>query len=149
MKQLFHLIDNALLAFEPINNEDWHIVSDATEMEKYLYSQTEVETCWLDLRQEHSLIFKLTTREQRDYWDKEIVPIILARLKEVGYMEYANDIEADLFNCHLNIKHIQKHPLWNAVFKAYKKGSFPCGWLGDYSNGKLVVFNPNSHHTSN
>ena len=142
MKQLFHLIDNALLAFEPINNEDWHIVSDATEMEKYLYSQTEVETCWLDLRENCSLIFKLTDEKFRDYWDKEIVPVIQSRLEEVGYADYLNDIEADLLNCYLNIKHIQKYPLWNAVFKAYKKGVFPCGWLGDYPEGKLVVFHP-------
>ena len=142
MKQMFDIIDNHLLDFETAENPNWHFISNIDEMKTYLYSQTEVETCWLDLRENCSLIFKLTDEKFRDYWDKEIVPVIQSRLEEVGYADYLNDIEADLLNCYLNIKHIQKYPLWNAVFKAYKKGVFPCGWLGDYPEGKLVVFHP-------
>ena len=73
---------------------------------------------------------------------KRLCPLSNPDWKKPEYADYLNDIEADLLNCYLNIKHIQKYPLWNAVFKAYKKGVFPCGWLGDYPEGKLVVFHP-------
>lgn len=144
MKLLFDVIDNKLLEFDNIETStNWHLINDHKEMETYLHSQTEVETCWLDLRENNSLILELTSVDERITWDKEITPIIQERLKEVGYTQYLSDIEMDLFNCHLNIKHITKNNLWNAIFKAYKKGCFPCGWLGRYPEGKLVVFNPN------
>ena len=145
MKQLFNIIDNKLLTFDTNENMDWHFINNIEEMETYLYSQTAVDTCWLDLRENNSLILKLTNAQERATWDKEIVPIIQSRLKEVGYIEYLNDIEMDLFNCHLNITHLLKNKLWNSIFKAYKKGNFPCGWLGSYPEGKLVVFNPNDN----
>ena len=84
MKQMFDIIDNRLLDFETAENPNWHFVSNIDEMKTYLYSQTEVETCWLDLRENCSLIFKLTDEKFRDYWDKEIVPVIQSRLEEAG-----------------------------------------------------------------
>ena len=96
MKQLFNVIDNKLLTFDTIENMDWHFINNIEEMETYLYSQTAVDTCWLDLRENNSLILKLTNAQERATWDKEIVPIIQSRLKEVGYIEYLNDIEMDL-----------------------------------------------------
>ena len=45
MKQLFDVIDNKFLAFDTIENMDWHFINNIEEMETYLYSQTSVDTC--------------------------------------------------------------------------------------------------------
>jgi hypothetical protein len=33
-------------------------------------------------------------------------------------------------------------PLHESMWEAYKEGCFPCGWKGDFPNGKLSVFFP-------
>ncbi|MDO4229990.1 MAG: nuclear transport factor 2 family protein [Capnocytophaga sp.] len=141
MKQIIQIIDNKLFAFEPIDNADWEFVSDKNECEKFLYSQ-QVKEIWLDLREHNSLILShsMSADEEQDW--KVLCQDIAERLDELGYGDYANDVQADLENCYLNIKHKANHPLWNMLYKAYKNGVFPCGWKGKFPKGKLVVFHP-------
>lgn len=142
MKYDFNFLNSKLLSFEIIENADWHIITEKSELESFLYSQTQVENCWLDLRENEYLVLDYATDEEKNWWNHEIIPSIEWRLKSVGYHDYLNDIEMDLFNCYLNIKHRLKNPLWNAINKAYHKGAFPCGYLGEFPHGKLVIFHP-------
>ena len=54
-----------------------------------------------------------------------------------------SDIDADLFNCYLNNKYKKNYPIWNMIEDAYFNGFWPCGWEGNYPDGKLVVFKLN------
>jgi hypothetical protein len=46
-------------------------------------------------------------------------------------MNFFDDIHGDFVE-------IARGKLW----EAYKEGCFPCGWKGDFPNGKLSVFFP-------
>lgn len=140
MKYDFNFLNRQLFSFELIENKDWHIITDKKELETFLYRQS--GNGWLDLRENEYLILSHATDEEKKWWREDILPSIEWRLKSVGYEDYLNDVEMDLLNCYLNIKHRLKNPLWNAVNKAYHKGAFPCGYLGEFPNGKLVVFHP-------
>lgn len=132
MRNILNIVDNHLFAFESVDSEDWEIITDPKQAEHYLAEKT-----WLHLRQENS--------QTLDYDEKEwqaITNDIRKLLKRKNYTHFDGVVEADLLNCHLNIKHRLKNPLWNVIFKAYKKGVFPCGWQGEYPAGKLVVFHP-------
>lgn len=146
MKPIIPIIDRYLFAFEPIDNPEWEFISDKTETEKFLYSQ-DVKEIWLDLREHNSLILShpMSADEEKDW--QILSENIAERLDRLGYGEYTNDVEADLLNCYLNIKHKAMNPLWNMLYKAYKKGVFPCGWKGKFPKGKLVVFHPKHRST--
>ena len=32
---------------------------------------------------------------------------------------------------------------YEKVFKVYKMGGWPCGWKGEYMEGKMIVYLPN------
>jgi len=101
----------------------------------------------VDLRESNSLILKLSTDEDDNFWDEYAVPAInklnSLHLEEGLKDSLFSDIDADLFNCYLNNKYKKNHPFWNMIEDAYFKGGWPCGWEGKYPEGKLVVFKLN------
>lgn len=140
MRPIIDLIDNHLFSFDPIANTDWEVLTDREKAEIYLYND-DVEEVWLDLREKNDLDWDFPHESQEPAW-KLLQEDILQVLQKAGFEAYYDEVEYDLLNCYLNIKHKQNNPLWNQVFKAYKKGAFPCGWKGEYPKGKLVVFHP-------
>ena len=116
--------------------------------QRYAYQQYDLETVWADSRESNSLILKLSTDEDDNFWDEYAVPAIEKKLNSLHLEEGLKDslfseIDADLFNCYLNNKYKKNHPIWNMIEDAYFKGFWPCGWEGKYPEGKLVVFKLN------
>ncbi|MDO5105251.1 hypothetical protein [Capnocytophaga sp.] len=140
MRPIIDLIDNHLFSFEPISAVDWKMLTDKDQAEAFLYNDDN-ETVWLDLREKNDLDWTFPRDSQETEW-KVLQKDILEALQKAGFEAYYDEVEYDLLNCYLNIKHKQNNPLWNQVFKAYRKGAFPCGWQGAYPKGKLVVFHP-------
>lgn len=141
MKSIINLISNKLFEFDPIENDDWEILTDQQKAEIYLYND-DVEQVWLDLREKNDLDWDFPRNQDEETQWRYVQKDILQKLQKAGYEAYYDEVEYDLLNCYLNIKHRQNNPLWNMIFKAYKKGAFPCGWKGEYPNGKLIVFHP-------
>ena len=141
MKPIIDLIDNRLFSFEPIENTDWEIITDQQKADIYLYND-DAEEVWLDLQEKNDLDWDFPRNPEEESEWEVLKNEIKERLEEVKFANYYNEVEYDLLNCYLNIKHKQNNPLWNMVFKAYKAGAFPCGWSGVYPKGKLVVFHP-------
>ena len=59
------------------------------------------------------------------------------------YDELRDDLVDDLSNC-INSRAVQgtKNKFYEQIFSAYKSGGWPCGWDGDWPNGRLVVYYP-------
>ena len=129
-------------------NNQWKIIQDISVAQRYAYQQYDLETVWADLRESNSLILKLSTDEDDNFWDEYAVPAIEKKLNSLHLEEglkdsLFSDIDADLFNCYLNNKYKKNHLIWNMIEDAYFKGFWPCGWEGKYPDGKLVVFKLN------
>jgi len=106
-------------------NSQWKIIQDISVAQRYAYQQYDLETVWADLRESNSLILKLSTDEDDNFWDEYAVPAIEKKLNS------------------LHLEEGLKDSLFNMIEDAYFKGFWPCGWEGKYPEGKLVVFKLN------
>ena len=71
--------------------------------------------------------------------DKILVP---AKLEdELG--GFQDELAADMWYCYLNEVRGRPSALFNAILEVYEQGGWPCGWLGTYPDGKMIVFDPN------
>ena len=132
MNIILGFIKNNLLEVSGnFQNSRWKIIQDISVAQRYAYQQYDLETVWADLRESNSLILKLSTDEDDNFWDEYAVPAIEKKLNSL--------------NCYLNNKYKKNHPIWNMIEDAYFKGFWPCGWEGKYPEGKLVVFKLNKH----
>ncbi len=141
--KVINLINNL---FKQKQDIDFEILTDEAEVEKYMYQQWEMETVWLDLREEKSVCisfdeeFSKKLNQDYDFWEEEVYDNLENIVKNTKYKEFFNDIENDLYNCYINEKHNLNNDFWNKVFEIYAKGYLPCGWKGSYPNGNFVVF---------
>ena len=149
MNIILGFIKNNLLEVSGnFQNSRWKIIQDISVAQRYAYQQYDLETVWADSRESNSLILKLSTDEDDNFWDEYAVPAIEKKLNSLNLEEglkdsLFSDVDADLFNCYLNNKYKKNHPFWNMIEDAYFKGFWPCGWEGKYPEGKLVVFKLN------
>ena len=98
-------------------NSQWKIIQDISVAQRYAYQQCDLETVWADLRESNSLILKLSTDEDDNFWDEyailnintsceisisslsELQPTnqILYPADDVIWEELADDISNDWF----------------------------------------------------
>lgn len=63
------------------------------------------------------------------------------RKSSFKYSIFYNDVVADLTNCAINRAINGKSSSFvEELFEIYQLGAFPCGWDGDYPEGKIVAF---------
>ncbi|HEB2439422.1 hypothetical protein BTTOUR_21525 [Bacillus thuringiensis serovar toumanoffi] len=54
------------------------------------------------------------------------------------------EVERDLEMCALNrLVNGKVDNFYEKVFKVYKMGGWPCGWKGEYMEGKMIIYLPN------
>lgn len=59
------------------------------------------------------------------------------------YTETWDDAYADIVNCAIcRAIYGQNDSLFERLYNAYKWGGWPCGWEGNFLEGKLIVFYP-------
>jgi hypothetical protein len=56
-----------------------------------------------------------------------------------------DEIYADLEDAFLNEHLGRKSLLFEQILAVYELGGWPCGWLGKYPAGKLIVLDPKPH----
>ena len=58
------------------------------------------------------------------------------------YDEAYDDIYSDLCDCMICRLILGKDYLFEKLYTVYKSGGWPCGWEGNFPEGKLIVFYP-------
>jgi len=59
------------------------------------------------------------------------------------YEETWDDAYADIVNCAIcRAIYGKNNSLFEKLYNVYKSGGWPCGWEGDFPEGKLIVFYP-------
>ena len=59
----------------------------------------------------------------------------------IKYEELDDAITSDLYSIAMSRAiNGKNHKLFELMFKAYKNGGWPCGWEGNWPDGKLVVY---------
>jgi len=59
------------------------------------------------------------------------------------YMQALNDIDGDMSCCARSRAMVGKqNHFFEKIFQIYQNGAWPCGWEGNYPEGKLIVFQP-------
>lgn len=129
--------------------EDGVLLVDDPEEAMHWSLEAEAELPWLDVRNLESaeitgLIYKLPNyrevsaaimAEQEKLW-----ALIGERIPED--MRFClDDACANLGAC-LESRALlaEPHPLYEAIFRIYNNGGWPCGWDGEYPEGRMVVF---------
>ena len=68
---------------------------------------------------------------------------LLERSLPAEYLEAAEEIASDLIACVSARAHVGSHRFFDLLRGAYDLGGWPCGWVGPYPDGKMIVFCPN------
>ncbi|MDS0526594.1 hypothetical protein NNC19_12955 [Clostridium sp. SHJSY1] len=81
--------------------------------------------------------YKSINEKLREIGIKDISEIILSNECE----EILDDVYSDLVNC-IKTRAIarQSNFLFEKIFEVYLSGGWPCGWEGNFPNGKMKVF---------
>jgi hypothetical protein len=107
---------------------------------------------WTDLRA-HQVIEKpadlsdaelSAVQAEADTLEERLFALVSARLPP-RYASLVDDIAADLENCayiRAAFGAAVGDRLFDRMWDAYRHGGWPCGWVGAYPEGKLVVFWP-------
>lgn len=139
----------------PIEGERLHIIQDFGEAKEYAYHRyiTDQEDAanWTDLRE-----WQVGHVLGATYANTNLVPVrdsvrgltdrlfraTNANLPAV-YLEVVDDVAADLENCALGIAvYGPGESFFDLLWSVYRQGGWPCGWEGNYPEGRLVVFEP-------
>jgi hypothetical protein len=138
--------------------EDIIEINDFEEAQFYAFENLEYEIeseqgySWIDLRElvmskVHGDGYKIQNyREFNKIIVDKFKPMIRERVKIMNeYSDTINDVCADLGNC-IQCRGVygKNDSLFEKMYSAYKSGGWPCGWNGNYPEGKLIVFYPNS-----
>jgi len=79
---MLEFIKNNLLEVSGnFQNSRWKIIQDISVAQRYANQQYDLETVWADSRESNSLILKLSTDEDDNFWDEYAVPAIEKKIK--------------------------------------------------------------------
>jgi hypothetical protein len=104
--------------------------------------------CWRDVRDEETKHFvgrppipaqKFSRLLSAHFWDEAKFPVEMLRL--VGALR--DEMTADLEACFKNEAWGFPSKFYEDLLDAYLSGGWPCGWLGKYPEGKMIVLDPN------
>lgn len=127
-------------------------ISDIDEAMHLAFDEVygEEEYSWKDIRE----------LEMSQVWDvyytlsEDVRPVNLEELLELisenvrnslnKYDEFYEEIVADLNNCAISraVNGKDETNFFEKLFEIYKAGGLPCGWQGEYPDGKIVAYLP-------
>lgn len=128
----------------PIEGDRMHVVYDFDEARDFAYRRylTDADDAlnWTDLREREAGQVDAGP-EVEPLWET-FLAAIPPRLQE-PYDAVVDDIVADLFNVAASRAAFGPGDrLFDRVWDAYRRGGWPCGWEGDYPQGRLIVYQP-------
>ncbi|MCA1202306.1 hypothetical protein [Priestia flexa] len=125
------------------------VINDIKKAEHLAHDEIfgEDEYNWKDIRElEMSEVwgnYYTMPEHERPKGLDELLEVIAdnVRRSSFKYSMFYNDVVADLTNCAINRAINGKNSsFFEKMFKIYQIGAFPCGWSGDYPEGKIVAF---------
>ncbi|MDA2729846.1 hypothetical protein PDR34_08560 [Bacillus cereus] len=125
------------------------IINDIKKAEHLAYDETfgEDEYNWKDIRElemsEVWGIYYAMSENEKPKGLEELLEIIADNVRKSSfkYSIFYNDVVADLTNCAINRAiNGKSSSFFEELFEIYQLGAFPCGWNGDYPEGKIVAF---------
>lgn len=137
----------------PITGDRLHLVEDFAEACEYAYHRylTDAEDAlnWTDLREHQvSETHAATAGDLGELRDQgyerydQLWELVHPRIPEL-YESIVDDVVADLSNCaYSRAVFGAGDRLFDRIWDAYRQGGWPCGWIGAYPEGELVVFRP-------
>lgn len=152
VEEVINAITDMHLAYN-INllNLDVNIVCDYQKAKELAWSQDldEVENVWEDIKSLESgdIIGKLY-EDDLNSMERPIREMIQS--SEIypsdfvsKYIEIFEEISGDLYICALNrLINGNVDNFYERIFDIYKLGAWPCGWQGNYPEGKMIVYVP-------
>jgi hypothetical protein len=130
-----------------------HQIHDVNEAKMLAWERTYgTEGCsWTDIREREMSVVKGSS-----YSTENFSPI-RAALSDLGrslntlirprlgpeHRELLDDIAADLNNCAFSRAVLgDQNAFFENLFSIYKAGGWPCGWYGEYPQGRAMVYTP-------
>lgn len=137
------------------NIENVLVINDYEKAKFLAYDNLEYEMNsengynWVDIRE---LVMsnvnedKYTIENYKEF-NKKIDDIELLIRKDLKiakeYRETWDDAYADIVNCAIcRAIYGQNDSLFEKLYNVYKSGGWPCGWEGNFPEGKLIAFYP-------
>lgn len=130
------------------------IVENSFEKAKEFAWSQDLPNCpltWPDIREQEmsevmSVRYSLSNFDEEDAALGELVDqfgdVLSKRLKG-DYEELLDEIMGDMYNAaYCRAVNGVSDNLLEKIFMIYKNGGWPCGWEGDYPDGKLIVYIP-------
>lgn len=145
--------DNFLQGFSCNSTDQLIVETDFKKATNYAIEQLidHANLCWLDIRQqENAKVYgKLYQYPDHSQLSERIYKLSEPFLKQLKfkipavYQEVIEDILGDMC-CILENRLINglTDNLFEQMFQVYKRGGWPCGWKGNYPEGKMIVFSP-------
>ncbi|SHL80823.1 hypothetical protein SAMN02745136_05738 [Anaerocolumna jejuensis DSM 15929] len=137
------------------NIENVLVINDYEKAKFLAYDNLEYEMNsengynWVDIRE---LVMSNVnedkyTMENYKEFNKKIDDIELLIRKDLKiakeYRETWDDAYADIVNCAIcRAIYGQNDSLFEKLYNVYKSGGWPCGWEGNFPEGKLIAFYP-------
>ncbi|MEY9867203.1 hypothetical protein ABIE66_002582 [Peribacillus sp. B2I2] len=124
-------------------------INDIKTAEHLAYDEIfgEDEYNWKDIRElEMSEVwgsYYAMPEDEKPEGLEALLEIISKNVREspFEYNIFYNDVVADLTNCAINRAINGKNSsFFEELFDIYEFGAFPCGWNGDYPDGKIVAY---------
>jgi len=142
------LIPRLLRECQRRDNDRYEFETDFERARDLAWSQ-EMMPVWSDLKERELALIagvrdttegRKIERELTDLFE-ELLEIVETSLPE-QYAEASEEIASDLIACVSARVHFESHRFFDLMRGAYQLGGWPCGWVGTYPDGKMVVFCP-------
>ncbi|MCB2357417.1 hypothetical protein [Clostridium estertheticum] len=149
------VIDMKLFSKKSLSNVDAIEINDYEKAEYLAYENLDYQIenengySWIDLRQLEMgrLESEKYKYENHSYFDEVMIKYKSMLLKSITirkeYEESYDDIYSDLADCLIcRGLYGDNDSLFEKMYIVYKSGGWPCGWRGNYPEGKLIAFYP-------
>ncbi|EIT84460.1 hypothetical protein A374_15082 [Fictibacillus macauensis ZFHKF-1] len=136
---------------ENLLNRDVVMVNQYERAQELALSQDldEVENVWEDIKSsEGGEIIGQLYEHDLNSMERPIREIIQSSENHpddfvVQYIDIFEEIIGDLHMCALNrLVNGKVNNFYERIFEVYKLGGWPCGWEGEYPQGRIIVYSP-------
>lgn len=131
------------------------VVHDLFEAKRYAWSRPiagDESSTWNDLREDEVAPFHATPYdhpESKPAYDAidgllpRLLTLLRAKMPAI-YGELLDDVAADLQHCAMNraLYGLVPNSFWERIWRVYASGAWPCGWEGEYPQGRMVIYQP-------
>lgn len=137
----------------PSKQHYYMIEKDFQKAQLYAFEQNlpHGNLCWSDIKELEMSAVYAKIYNQANYKElskqlREVSPDFFKTLKtrlSTTYRNILDEVDSDMRGILVNraINGLTDN-LFEKIFQFYKDGGWPCGWKGDYPQGKMIVFSP-------